>query len=145
MATLRAQALAKPAFLQSLPTLSPTLNCQTILPILESWLILPTQLLASFPLSNCLHHRPTTIDESKGFAKTKAETFEVKTLLIGPYTPLHLYSAVLPINTLKLPNWSLDAAMKNMSEPFLSQTHNVRANTNMILPQQPHSLLLVRC
>jgi hypothetical protein len=39
----------------------------------------------------------------------------VKTLLIDPYTPLHLYSAILPIKSLKLPGWSLEGAMRNMS------------------------------
>ncbi len=58
---------------------------------------------------------PTTVDPTKGLLKTKAEKFIVKTLLVDPYTPLHLYSAILPINSLQLPGWSLEAAMRNMS------------------------------
>ncbi len=70
---------------------------------------------STFPTLTPYFIDPTTVDEKTGFLKTKAEKLMVKTLLIDPYTPLHLYSAILPIKTIKLPGWSLESAMKNMS------------------------------
>jgi hypothetical protein len=59
---------------------------------------------------------PTQFPEGVGLAKAHAAQFVVKSLLIDPYTPLHLYSAILPIKGLQLPGWTLNLAMKNMSK-----------------------------
>ena len=42
----------------------------------------------------------------------------VKTLLIDPYAPIHLYSGILPIKSLKLPPWVFSEPMKNMTAFF---------------------------
>jgi hypothetical protein len=80
----------------------------------------------NFPVLTPYFIDPTKVDPSEGLLKSKAEKFRVKTLLIDPYTPLHLYSAILPIKSLKLPGWSLEAAMKNMSK-CLCQARHIRA------------------
>ncbi|KAK0117084.1 hypothetical protein ONS96_012922 [Cadophora gregata f. sp. sojae] len=74
---------------------------------------------STFPTLTPYFIDPTSVDEKKGLLKAKAERLMVKTLLIDPYTSLHLYSAVLPIKTIKLPGWSLEAAMKNMTTFFV--------------------------
>lgn len=51
-----------------------------------------------------------------GFAKAHTDQLTVKTILMDPYTPIHLYSGILPIKKLDLPPWSLRSAMKNMSK-----------------------------
>jgi hypothetical protein len=50
-----------------------------------------------------------------GLAEAQERKFLVKTMLVDPYTPVHLYSSVLPIKSLQLPGWTLEIAMKNMS------------------------------
>ncbi|KAH8654011.1 hypothetical protein BGZ60DRAFT_496363 [Tricladium varicosporioides] len=72
----------------------------------------------TFPTLTPYFIDPTTIDENIGLLKAKAEKLLVKTLLIDPYTPLHLYTGILPIKSLQLPGWSLEAAMKNMTAFF---------------------------
>lgn len=74
----------------------------------------------NFPTLTPYFIDPTAVDPTKGpgLLKLQAEKFKVKTLLIDPYTPLHLYSAIQPINSLKLPGWSLEAALRNMSMFF---------------------------
>lgn len=71
---------------------------------------------STFPKLTPYFIDPVTVDEKRGLLKAKAEKLMVKTLLIDPYTPLHLYSAILPIKSIKLPGWSLESAMKNMSK-----------------------------
>ena len=68
---------------------------------------------------------PEQIIGGPGMPYSKALTSQlmIKTLLIDPYTPIHLYPSILPINSLQLPAWTMKDAMKNMSEcifPFLS-------------------------
>ncbi|KAJ9607111.1 hypothetical protein H2200_008183 [Cladophialophora chaetospira] len=53
-----------------------------------------------------------------GLAQEKLQHSIIKTLLIDPYTPIHLYSGILPINSLQLPGWSLQIAMRNMTAFF---------------------------
>ena len=59
---------------------------------------------------------PLDYDGKTGFLAAQAAKFMVKTLLIDPYTPIHLYTGILPIKSFQLPAWSLQAAMKNMSK-----------------------------
>jgi hypothetical protein len=58
---------------------------------------------------------PSTFTSQLSLLAAQAAKFMVKTLLVDPYTPFHLYSGILPIKSLQLPAWSLDAAMRNMS------------------------------
>lgn len=52
-------------------------------------------------------------------AQGQAAEFTITTMLIDPYTPVHLYSGILPIKSLQLPGWTLEIAMKHMSETML--------------------------
>ena len=60
----------------------------------------------------------TTIDESVGYRKAKAEKLLAENPLIDPYTPFHLYTSILSSKSLQLPNWSLEASMKNINAFF---------------------------
>jgi hypothetical protein len=62
-----------------------------------------------------LHPDPKNNPQGAGFAKSHTDQLMVKTVLMDPYTPIHLYSGILPIKKLDLPLWSLRGAMKNMS------------------------------
>ncbi|CZR52728.1 uncharacterized protein PAC_02605 [Phialocephala subalpina] len=97
----------------------------------------------TFPTLTPYFIDPTTVDETKGLLKAKAEKLLVKTLLIDPYTPLHLYSGILPIKSLQLPGWSLEAAMKNMTAFFtlgpLLITKDVPKEYNSAAPLQADS------
>ncbi|KAI9857978.1 MAG: hypothetical protein M1813_007948 [Trichoglossum hirsutum] len=53
-----------------------------------------------------------------GLSDAQAAKLMVKTLLIDPYTPVHLYTGILPIKSLQLPGWTLSDAMKNMTAFF---------------------------
>jgi hypothetical protein len=44
----------------------------------------------------------------------------VKTMILDPYTPLHVYSGILPITALQLPSWVVQVAMQTMSWCFPS-------------------------
>jgi hypothetical protein len=57
---------------------------------------------------------PTTMLEAKSFLNLQGEKLKVKPPLIDPYTSLPFYSVLLAINNLKLPDWSLEAATRNM-------------------------------
>ncbi|CZR68331.1 uncharacterized protein PAC_18230 [Phialocephala subalpina] len=78
----------------------------------------PPNTPSNFPTISPYFIDPTTVDAKVGLQKTKAQKYMVKTLLIDPYTPFHLYSAVLPTKSLKLPGWTLEAAMRNMTAFF---------------------------
>lgn len=80
----------------------------------------------TFPTLTPYFIDPTKVDDTRGLLKEKASKFLVKTLLIDPYTPLHLYTGILPIKTLQLPGWSLEAAMKNMSSSLPSLSSSTR-------------------
>ncbi|KIM99302.1 hypothetical protein OIDMADRAFT_56450 [Oidiodendron maius Zn] len=60
----------------------------------------------------------TTIDESVGFRKAKAEKLLAENPLIDPYTPFYSYTSILPSKSLQLPNWCLEASTKNINAFF---------------------------
>ncbi len=65
--------------------------------------------------------RPYFVDpqdhkDGSGFAEAHTAHMMVKSVLMDPYTPVHLYSGILPIKSLQLPAWTLQQAMKNMSK-----------------------------
>jgi hypothetical protein len=62
-----------------------------------------------------LHSDPTKNPTGAAYAQAHVDKFMVTTVLMDPYTPIHLYSGILPIKKLELPPWSLRGAMKNMS------------------------------
>jgi hypothetical protein len=80
---------------------------------------------SNFPTLSPYYIDPDTLP-TPGMPSTVAFTQQhtaqllVKTLLIDPYTPLHLYSGILPIASLQLPSWAINQALKNMSTRFPS-------------------------
>jgi hypothetical protein len=53
------------------------------------------------------------------FAASHAANLVVKTVLIDPYTSLHVYTPILPITSLQLPSWTVQAALQKMSKSCL--------------------------
>jgi hypothetical protein len=56
------------------------------------------------------------------FIQTHASKYMIKTMLLDPYTPLHLYSPILPITKLQLPSWTVQSAMKKISTYLYPET-----------------------
>lgn len=85
----------------------------------------------SFPKITPVYIDPLTVTDPPGLLAAQASKLMIKTLLIDPYTPFHLYTGILPIKSLQLPAWSLEAAMKNMSKPtFNPQMHSEHVANN---------------
>jgi hypothetical protein len=42
----------------------------------------------------------------------------IKSVLIDPYTPIHIYSPILPVKSLQLPAWTVQAACRKMTAFF---------------------------
>lgn len=62
------------------------------------------------------HTDDSSHSTGKGIIQKHLDQMLVTTVLMDPYTPIHLYSSILPIKKLELPAWSLSGAMKNMSK-----------------------------
>lgn len=58
---------------------------------------------------------PSDFKEDTKFKQAYTDNLTIKTVLMDPYTPIHLYSGMLPIKNLQLPTWPLQKAMKNMT------------------------------
>lgn len=56
--------------------------------------------------------------EDGSFARTHARQLQVKAALVDPYTPLHVYSPILPITARQLPAWTVQQAMQRISAFF---------------------------
>lgn len=52
------------------------------------------------------------------FAASHAANLNVKTMLLDPFTPLHLYTPILPIKSLRLSAWCIQSALEKMSAFF---------------------------
>ncbi|KAL8655032.1 MAG: hypothetical protein Q9210_001155 [Variospora velana] len=50
--------------------------------------------------------------------EAKTQQLLVKTMLIDPYTPLDVYTPILPIKSLQLPAWTVQRALEKMSAFF---------------------------
>ncbi|KAL8901692.1 MAG: hypothetical protein Q9207_005078 [Kuettlingeria erythrocarpa] len=61
---------------------------------------------------------PDKFTSSADYVAAKAEKLLVKTMLIDPYTPLHVYTPILPITSLQLPAWTVQRALEKMSAFF---------------------------
>jgi hypothetical protein len=72
----------------------------------------------TFPNLQPFYIDPSSPLVNNSFAASLAAQFTVKTLLIDPYTPLHVYSPILPITSLQLPAWSVQTALQKMSAFF---------------------------
>jgi hypothetical protein len=73
---------------------------------------------STFPNLQPFYMDPSGPLVGNSFAASLAAQFTVKTLLIDPYTALHVYSPILPITSLQLPAWSVQAALQKMSAFF---------------------------
>jgi len=67
---------------------------------------------ANFPILQPRHIDP---DPAKTPSMTDAiaANYLITTMLIDPYTPVHCYSPILPIKSLKLPPWCIQSGMRS--------------------------------
>lgn len=72
----------------------------------------------SFPVLSPYFVDPDVKSDSSSYAAAQMAHMTVKTMLIDPYTSLHVYSSILPIKSLQLPSWTLQQATKNMTAFF---------------------------
>lgn len=86
---------------------------------------------SKFPTMTPYFIHPNSVPDATTFSQQHAAKFMVKTLLIDPYTPIHLYSGILPIKSLRLPSWTIQQALKNMSKFCLSKTLTVHADRRL--------------
>ena len=61
---------------------------------------------------------PADFPTSSAYVAAKTSNLLVKTMLIDPYTPLHVYTPILPIKSLQLPAWTVQRALEKMSTFF---------------------------
>jgi len=52
------------------------------------------------------------------FDRLHTAQLQMAGLLLDPFSPVHLYSGILPVKALRLPSWSLQAAMRRMTAFF---------------------------
>jgi hypothetical protein len=78
----------------------------------------------TFPTLSPFFVEPDGTLQNGSYAASLAQNFQIKTMLLDPYTPLHVYSGILPITALQLPSWTVQQAMQTMSKlsPFLFGT-----------------------
>ncbi|KAL8756888.1 MAG: hypothetical protein Q9184_004359, partial [Pyrenodesmia sp. 2 TL-2023] len=72
----------------------------------------------NFDTLSPFHTAPDEFTSSADYVAAKAERLLVKTMLIDPYTPLHVYTPILPITFLQLPAWTVQRALEKMSAFF---------------------------
>ncbi|KAK3329195.1 hypothetical protein B0H66DRAFT_579087 [Apodospora peruviana] len=73
---------------------------------------------ATFPSLNPYYIHPNRLPTGVDMARAAAAKWTVKSVLVDPYTPLHVYSPILPTATHKLPSWTVESALKKMSAFF---------------------------
>lgn len=85
------------------------------------------------------------INPKQSYTDSHTSELLVKTLLVDPYTPIHVYSGILPIKSLTIPNWSIQQALKNMTAFFcmgpLLLTKDVPSVYDSSKPLTPESWL----
>jgi hypothetical protein len=76
---------------------------------------------SNFPTLTPYHIDPVQYKNKlqPGLSTDEIAQLTVKTLLVDPYTPIHLYSGILPIKTLQVPEWSLQLGLKKMSKSLI--------------------------
>ncbi|KAL8759018.1 MAG: hypothetical protein Q9184_003748, partial [Pyrenodesmia sp. 2 TL-2023] len=72
----------------------------------------------NFDTLSPFHTAPDDFTSSADYVAAKAEKLLVKTMLIDPYTPLHVYTPILPITFLQLPAWTVQRVLEKMSAFF---------------------------
>lgn len=73
---------------------------------------------STFPKLSPYYVEPNIDQVDNSFLATHAAHFMVKTVIVDPYTPLHVYSPILPITSLQLPAWTVQSALQRMSACF---------------------------
>ncbi|KAM7219567.1 hypothetical protein V8F06_005122 [Rhypophila decipiens] len=100
---------------------------------------------STFPSLNPYYVSPNVFDPTKppavdavNIPQQTAVKMMIKTVLMDPYTPLHVYSPILPTATVQLPSWSVETALKKMSAFFrLGPMLLVEDVPRSIPPEQP--------
>jgi len=70
----------------------------------------------SFPTLTPYFINPEDTLAGASFVDAHTAEMRVKTVLMDPYTPVHAYTGILPIKSLQLAGWTIQQALKNMSE-----------------------------
>jgi hypothetical protein len=52
------------------------------------------------------------------FAAEQYKRYHVKAVLIDPFTPIHIYSPILPVKSLQLPAWTVQSACRKITAFF---------------------------
>ena len=58
--------------------------------------------------------KPAPASKQQSFVEQHTAQLMVETLLVDPYTALHVYSGILPISSIQLPSWAIQQGLKNM-------------------------------
>lgn len=66
---------------------------------------------SSLPSLSPYYVDPTGPLKNNSFAETQATHLMIKTMIVDPYTPLHVYSPILPITSLQLPSWTIQQGL----------------------------------
>lgn len=69
---------------------------------------------SSFPSLSPYYVDPAGPLKNNSFRAAHATKYQVKTMLIDPYTPFHIYSPILPIQSLRLPAWAVQRALQKI-------------------------------
>ncbi|KAI4181740.1 MAG: hypothetical protein LQ346_006708 [Caloplaca aetnensis] len=75
-------------------------------------------LLENFDTLCPFYTAPDEYTSSADYVAAKTGKLWVKTMLIDPYTPLHVYTPILPITSSQLPAWTVQRALEKMSAIF---------------------------
>lgn len=78
-------------------------------------LIQPT----TFPTLSPFFVEPDGALKNGSYSASLASNLSIKTMILDPYTPLHIYSGILPITALQLPSWTVQQALQTMSKTLL--------------------------
>jgi hypothetical protein len=62
--------------------------------------------------------KPADFNMDATFQIEHYKRYHVKAVIMDPFTPIHLYSPILPITTLKLPSWTVQDACRKMTAFF---------------------------
>jgi hypothetical protein len=69
----------------------------------------------NFPILKPWYIHPESLDD---MLTARTLKLQIKTLIIDPYTPMHVYSPILPVKALSLPKWTIQSAFKGMTAFF---------------------------
>ena len=73
---------------------------------------------SDFPTLSPYYIHPDGPLKLSSYLAESATKLVVKTMLLDPYTPIHVYSPILPITELKLSAWNVQTALQRMTAFF---------------------------